>query len=64
MPNRDPWLFESPFKFKIEVTLGTQPYVTVYSDAFDVIITDTCKQTSLIDVSIGPYVVADDEISR
>ena len=46
MPARDPWLDDSPFEYKIKVTLGT--YLTVFSDPFLVQVNDSCAETQLI----------------
>lgn len=64
VPSRDPWLFDSPLNFKIEVTLGDQNYVTEYSEPFEVVVADTCNNASLVTVSLGPYIVPDDETTR
>jgi len=57
VPSRDPWLFESPYEFKIKVTLGAQEYQVVYSEPFEVAVVETCDLTQLIPVSLGPYIV-------
>ena len=59
-PSRDPWLFDSPYEFKIKVTLGTTPFATAFTDTFDVIVSDTCLDTQLITRDLGPYVATYD----
>lgn len=53
--SRDPWLFNSPFEYKIKVSLGMN-YFTEFSEPFEVIVEDPCFASSLDSVNLGPYV--------
>ena len=44
-PSQDPWFTNSPFEFKIKVTLGAKPDLTVFSDPFEIIVNDSCSAT-------------------